>query len=203
MISAKEETIEFPLKRINEIINQSLGGNRNQDVIVAAEAEWKTIRRNNCFFGVLITVMTGIIFICFIGIFIRKYEEPDILQTSNLVIPKNKWVDDIGRTGSKKLKTLVSKVILFDSSVDENCEGEICVKNLADATFYPFFEDIKVNFFIGIDGNIFEGRGFLREGETQTIHDNEAISMKVLYDFFCVLNFYGFRYKRFVQQLTN
>ena len=196
MISVKEETNEVPIKIINEFITQ--------DDIVGAETEWKTIRRNNCFFGFLITTMTGIIFICFVGILIRKYEVSELSPSSKLVISRHKWINDIGRIGSKRLKTPVSKVIVFDSSVIETCEEETCIKNLADQSFYPFFEDIKVNFLIGTNGKIFEGRGFSREGDTQTSYDNEAISKMFFFLYSSsVINFERFRYKYFMQQLTS
>lgn len=145
------------------------------------EREWKTIRRSNCVFGILITVMTGIIFILFIGYLSKKQENPDIEQSHSLFVQRNKWIDDMGRIGSKQLKTPVSKVILFETASD-TCKN--CITKKIAENYYPKFEDIKENFFIAQDGTVFEGRGFSREGSMKSIfediYDNDAISKNIV-----------------------
>jgi hypothetical protein len=163
----------IPLKAIGDIINQN---NRTEETQVL----WKSIRRNNWIFGSMITIMTGIIFVSFIGIWWKTWEKPEVSEMSQLpsFVAKNKWINDAGRVASKRLNTPVTKVIIFDTVVEEACEKEGC---FYQEDFYPKFEDIKENFIISTKGVILEGRGYSRESDIQLDFeiDSDAISEKL------------------------
>lgn len=112
--------------------------------------------------------MTGVIFISLITLLIKSSDSPEATdQKPSLFVEKNKWVLDPGRISSKRLKKHVSKVIIFDTVVEEACDKESCINVLYEDTFYPELEDIKENFIISTKGTIFEARGFERESEVR------------------------------------
>lgn len=167
------------MKTINDIIAQSVAINRQEGL----KNDRVDKSRNKFFFGGFITVMTGLLFTLFIAITTSNNHQIEqvVKKPADLIISRDKWLDDLGRVGSRPLKTPVKKVIVFETNVTEFCELDSCSSNILKGNFYPYFEDVKENFVIGTEGIVFEGRGFLREGqmlfdEFGTSYDNDAIS---------------------------
>lgn len=61
-----------------------------------------------------------------------------------------------------------------------------CIDFLAEyqQNVYPEFDDVRENFFVGLDGAVYEGRGFPIEGQTtfasQTSYNNKAVSISFI-----------------------
>lgn len=61
-----------------------------------------------------------------------------------------------------------------------------CIDFLAEnqQNAYPEFDDVRENFFVGLDGAVYEGRGFPIEGQTtfasQTSYNNKAVSISFI-----------------------
>lgn len=116
-------------------------------------------------------------------------------DTSSTIAPKtlkfvkrSEWLanDSIPIIAGKyKLIAPVNKIILVNA-ITSHCDTEqTCIEymNEQQQNAFPDYDDIRENFIIALDGTIFEGRGFEREGETTcesdgiTCYNNKAISM--------------------------
>ncbi|KAL7021285.1 hypothetical protein ACKWTF_011824 [Chironomus riparius] len=103
------------------------------------------------------------------------------------IIKRNDWKtnDSFPITGKYKLISPVNKIILLTTVTSQCDTEESCIEfiNEQQQYAYPEYDDIRENFIIALDGTIFEGRGFEREGETTcesdkiTCYNNKAISI--------------------------
>lgn len=187
---ANEEGNEsVQLKTISEItqaITQAVVLNRHED-----QQNEYLLNRKKFFFGGFLTIMslTLLVLTVFIAFSARDKQvldnnKPKLAKPVELIFSRNKWIQDLGRIGSKHLKTHLKKVILFEKTLKQSssCQEETC-SDVA-GNFYPNFEDLRENFVIATDGTIFEARGFDRESEAAfddfgTSYNNDAISMEV------------------------
>lgn len=104
------------------------------------------------------------------------------------IVERNEWCKIKSIQGKKKLSMPVSKAIIMQTftkgcetkvnskllnykisfhfyksiNFQDQCKEYLLKKQNAD---YPKVDDIKENFFVAVDGTIYEGRGFTREGE--------------------------------------
>ena len=92
----------------------------------------------------------------------------DISVDHNLVIiTRDEW-DAKPMTGDKKQSIPIKYVVFMQTYTDESCTTEEKCKMFIQnrqLTAYPEAKDIRENFLIGYNGNIYEGRGFQKEGE--------------------------------------
>lgn len=176
------------LSDITQAITQAVVLNRHED-----QKNVRALNRKKFFFGGFLTIMslTLLVLTIFITVSARDKQnlESNKPKAVELIVPRNKWMSDLGRIGSKHLKIPVKKVILFEKTLkhSETCQKETCSD--VEGTFYPNFEDWKENFVCSTDGKIFEARGFARESEVAfdefgTSYNNDAISMDNLFAIF-------------------
>jgi hypothetical protein len=165
-VKGNEGSDSIAMRAINEMIAKT--------VVLRNRESKSTYTRGSLGKKLIIVLIFILAVLCTISFFVstKSTQQSDVKPTDTMmvIIPREKNM----RIGSKPLKTPVEKVILVETKV---AAGEIHLKG----NFYPFYEDIKENFVISTDGKIYEGRGFLREGQVArdkfgTSYDDNAIS---------------------------
>lgn len=93
----------------------------------------------------------------------KRLESITELQT----IARDSWKSMKNKVGKRKQLIPIQRVIIMETGADscttlEGCKQFLQHKQNKD---YPKADDIKENFFVGLDGKIYEGRGWSREGQ--------------------------------------
>lgn len=93
----------------------------------------------------------------------KRLESITQLQT----IARDSWKSMKNKVGKRKQLIPIQRVIIMETGADscttlEGCKQFLQHKQNKD---YPKADDIKENFFVGLDGTIYEGRGWSREGQ--------------------------------------
>ncbi|KAG5672018.1 hypothetical protein PVAND_002180 [Polypedilum vanderplanki] len=106
----------------------------------------------------------------------RKIVEPESAFLHEQV-KREVWqgneTDSMQLTGKYKIISPVKRIILLETQTDMCTSKEDCINFMLEhqQNAYPEYDDIRENFIIAEDGTVFEGRGFMREGETTCEND--------------------------------
>lgn len=86
------------------------------------------------------------------------------------IVSRSEWGANSKMKGSKKLKSPVKLLIIMDTQTDscdklEDCSSFLKERQKSEYINDPKIKDIRENFLIASDGRVYEGRGFLNEGQ--------------------------------------
>lgn len=103
------------------------------------------------------------------------------------VLTREVWIPHgLDFTGKFKQLMPIKRIIILNTKTDTCYDESSCIEFIADSQqmAYPEFDDVKENFFIGVDGTVYEGRGFLHEGqasyESCTSFNSKAVSISFI-----------------------
>ena len=93
----------------------------------------------------------------------KRLEDINLLET----IPRSSWTSMKFIIGKQKQLNPIQRIIVMETgdvscTTTKSCKQFLINKQNKD---YPKADDIKENFFVGLDGTIYEGRGWNREGQ--------------------------------------
>lgn len=103
------------------------------------------------------------------------------------VVKREAWIPHgLDFTGKFKQLMPIKRIIILNTKTDTCYDESSCIDFIADSQqmVYPDFDDVKENFFIGVDGTVYEGRGFLHEGQSSyesfTTFNSKAVSISFI-----------------------
>ncbi|XP_055913809.1 peptidoglycan-recognition protein LC-like [Eupeodes corollae] len=132
---------------------------------------------------VVLTIIIGIIILSATFIFRSKVLESDIQEYSNM-ISRDEWVAQPPNVPLVNLETPVSRVIISHTST-QNCSTKaMCIFRTRFIQTFNMesrsFDDIRYNFLVGGDGNVYVGRGWDKVGAHTKGYNDHSLGIALI-----------------------
>lgn len=103
------------------------------------------------------------------------------------IIKREAWISQgLEVTGKYSQLLPIKRIIILNTRTDSCYDDSSCIVFIEEhqQSSYPEFDDVKENFFIGINGAVYEGRGFAHEGQASsdslTSYNSNAVSISFI-----------------------
>lgn len=173
---------------LNSILNPA------EKITNQPELKQKFIRPSLLAFGFLLLV--GTVVFCVVSLTLKLNADSGkppsnspAINIHSFYVNRSVWQADSGQIGSKVVsKNSKAKRVILSSDSKSICGPESCrsaLKKRQNDHSNSLYDDIQENFVIGSDGNIYEGRGFERQGQMSfdkfgTTFDKDSLEITFL-----------------------